>query len=272
MRSACGGAVSDISILPWMEELAPGAAQAARNISSGTLARDPLGARGATLTAKERERLRRLVNHPKYNGSNEAAWRELNAWRGKERPSDIEVWIAQYELFRAVFRAPDLPPITKTEIRERKAALASVANRIVKAARELDGIVASDEIIATQLADLWQMFRTKYGFPENFCAVFDLLGTLGYFIDIAAKHIKPAGPAPHLGKMRGKDAQTRAAVRHIVETCEQGFGSPMYETVRKLASASLGRIISIEKVRNSRRSDPGRKSASRRRLRHGARR
>jgi hypothetical protein len=261
--------VTDISIPSWMEELAPGAAQAARNISSGTLARDPLGAHGAELTAKKRERLQRLVNHCKYNGSNEAAWGELNAWRGKERPSDIEVWIAQYELFRAAFRAPDLPPITKTEIRERKAALAGVAKRIVEATGDLDRIVASDEIIATQLADFWQTFRTKYGFAEGFYTVFDLLGTLGYFIDDAAKHIKHAGPAPHLDKMRGKNAKTRASVRHIAETCEQLFGSPMYETVAKLASASLGRTVSIEIVRNSLRSDAGRKSAARRRLRHG---
>jgi hypothetical protein len=252
-----------------MEELAPGAAQAARNISSGTLVRDPLGARGAKLTPKERERLRRLVNHPKYNESNEAVWRELSLWRGKERPSDNEVWLAQSELFRAAFRAPDLSPITKTEIRERKAALAGVAKRIVEAARDLDGIVASDEIIATQLADFWQTFRTKYGFPENFCAVFDLLGIPGHFIDVAAKHVKPAGPAPHLGKMRGKNAQTRAAARHIAETCEQQFGSPMYETMARLATASLGRTVSIEIMRNSLRSDPGRKSAARRRLRHG---
>jgi hypothetical protein len=251
-----------------MEKLAPGAAEAAHNISSGTLARDPLGA----LTAEQRERLRRLTDHPDYSESNESAWTELSIWRGKEQPSDIEVRSAQYELFRAAFRAPDLPAISKTEIRERKAALAGVAKRIVEAARDLDGIVASDEIIATQLADFWNVFRTKYDFPESFCAVFDLLGTAAYFIDFAAKYIKPAGPAPHLGKMRGKNVRTRTAVRHIAETCEQLFGSPMYETVAKLASASLGRTVSVETVRNSLRSDPGRKSASRRRLRHGARR
>jgi hypothetical protein len=193
MRSACGGAVSDISIPSWMDELAPGAAEAARNISSGTLVRDPLRARGAKLTAKERERLRRLVNHPKYNESNEAVWRELSLWRGKERPSDNEVRNAQYELFRAAFCAPDLPPITKTEIRKRKAALAGVAKRIVEAAHDLDTIVASDEIVATQLADFWRIFRTKYGFSENFCAVFDLLGIPGHFIEVAAKYIRPAG-------------------------------------------------------------------------------
>jgi hypothetical protein len=34
--------VADIKIPAWMDELAPGAAQAARNISSGELALDPI--------------------------------------------------------------------------------------------------------------------------------------------------------------------------------------------------------------------------------------
>jgi hypothetical protein len=258
--------VPDINIPAWLDELTPGAAAAAR----GIIGDNPTGSR--------RHRLKRLVDHLKYNKSNRAAWRETDVWRGKERPSDIEVWIAQYELFRAAFRAPDLRAITKSESTELKAKLADVAKYFSAGTDRLDKIVATDEVIATQLTDLWRLFRNHarhpliVNLPEGFCTVFDLVGIAGYFIDTAAKQINPAGATPYLGKMRGKNAQTRATIVHIADTCQQRFGSPMLGVVAKLASASLGRTVTVDDVRNSLRYNPGRKSRRGRSSRHSAQR
>ena len=244
-----------LTIPTWLGEVAPGAADAARNISTYVSVHQ-------SLTDVQRARLARLVgNDPAWATDMQSAWDELAIWRGKEQPSEAEQLIAQYELFSAAYRAPDLPQVSMTGFRERKEELAIIGTQVADAARALRGIVAEDAQVAMQLDDVWRLYRFKHrddpvvaSLPDHFDfnSAVGMVERLAYFVGAAAKGMKRFGPAPLLGKARGENAQQRTAIRHIAEVCERHFGSHMIGTVTKLVNAGLGRNdIGEETVRSS---------------------
>jgi hypothetical protein len=236
-----------------MEQFAPGAVQAAYNIE---VHMNP--------TDKQRARLKRLLND---NEENKSAWHELSLWRNKEPPSEYEQGMVQFELFLAVYRAPDLAPISKAESRKSKAQVASIGTSLAKAAHDLQDIFSKDPQAGMQLVDNWLLYKGGCGDDtvelfEKACgdlrSVVDGLKQLSHFFDYASANIRPAD-ATYLGKTRGKNVRQRTVIHHIAQTCKQRYGSYMHGTVAKFAGATLDEDISAEIVRSTLR-DPGVKS------------
>jgi hypothetical protein len=185
-----------------------------------------------------------------------------------ERPSEFEQWMAQYELFRAAFRAPDLPQISKAGSRERKAQLAGLGKGLAEVAHNLQEIISNDLQVAVQAADIWFLYKRTHrddplvkNLPDNFNSVANVLKRLSHFFDRASANIKPAGPAPYLGTTRGKNTQRTTVIRYIAEVCKHHYGAYMHGTVARLVNIVLDRTdIDEVTVRGSLR-DPGVKSS-----------
>jgi hypothetical protein len=230
--------MDDLEIPLWMDQEAPGAAEAARLVWSGKL------------SDAQRERLQRLTSD-----DTRPAWHELHRKHSsKKLLSDDEMRNAQLHLLNTAFSAADFPPISDAEIAERKANLAKIGVQITEAASNFRPI--ADDI---RLDSLWQLYRFKRGndrlleiLPDELVAIAGVLERIGDFCDRASKLYKPEGPVPPVGKPHDREAAKTTVIRAITEECEKWFGTSLYSTVATLANASLGRKdITRAKVRGS---------------------
>jgi hypothetical protein len=233
----------------WLDEIAPGAAHAACDISS-----EP------NLSGPQRQRLQRLVSETK------PAWHELGVWRDKDPPSEYDQPMLQYELFYAAYHAPEMAPITKAESRKSKRQVASIGKSLAKAAHDLQDLFFGNPVTGMELFEIWISYKEgDSGDTESAeRAVRDLrsaqdgLRQLIDFCDYASANIRPVAAAS-FGKTRSTNARRSTAIHHIAQVCQRLYGSYMLGTVAKLASASLDDDIGPETVRSTLR-DPGVKS------------
>jgi hypothetical protein len=247
-----GGASAEgaltIAIPSWMEELAPGAAAAARFIGGGAL------------TRSQRRRLERLTNE-----ATRRAWLEPLRPRQKNKKalSRPKLWAAHHELMWEAFRAPDFQPIGQKEIDRARVRLKQIGKIGEKFAKEI-GDVGND----VQLEGLWVMYQkrrrgaTLLGQPyETLASQATALRGLADFFSRTAAFYKPEGPVLPVGQPRDRDALKTTVIRQIAKVCKRHVGTPMYSTVARLANASLGRRdIDADTVRGAVRN-PGVKSA-----------
>jgi hypothetical protein len=215
---------------PWLnapfDEVAPGAADAARSISS-----DP------NLSQPQRDRLQRLVSETKL------AWRELSMHRheSKRQLDPGELYDAQHELLVTAFYAADFQPIGQPEIDRLKEALAEIGEAATKLADEI--WKAGKDV---SLTARWRLYCYKHPdlmktLPDHLSGVAQLVNCIGSFFADAAPHYKPAGPVLPVGQPKSQDALRTEVIRKIASVCEKHFGTPLYSTVATLANASLNR-------------------------------
>jgi hypothetical protein len=237
-----------LHIPPWLDEAAPGAADAARIIST-----DP------NLSEPQRERLQRLVSD-----STRRAWRELRVRRQKSKKqlSDDELWQAQHEIMWEAYRAPDLPPVGLPEIHRTKAGLAKIGKSAVKLGNDIW------KLNDVQLTGMWALYRRKFpaddlvqSLPDNLQAIAKMLDRIGKFLGLAARPYKPYGPVDPVGQPGDSEALKTVVIRRIAKTCEKHFGASLYTTVATFANASLNRQdITNMTVRQSLQPDKARQS------------
>jgi hypothetical protein len=230
-----------------MEESAPGAAAAARTISSGAL------------TVSQRQRLERLTSE-----ATKRAWLEPLRRREKNKKalSEPELWAAHHELMWEAFRAPDFPPIGRSEIDRAKTRLTKIGANAEKLANEI-GEVGKD----AQLEGQWFTYQKRnreidqIGLPYiGFASAATAIHGLADFFKLAATDYKVEGPVPPVGQPRDQEALKTTVIRQLAQVCKRHFGTPMYSTVATLANAALGRSdLDADTVRGAVR-DPGIKS------------
>jgi hypothetical protein len=182
----------EITIPQWMHECAPGAARAAQDIISNWPLSDVQCRRLQTLLSDKME----------------PAWRELAAWRGKEKPTTFEQEIAQFALFREVFLAPDRLPTD--EVSQFKADLADIGRLLAQAARRFNEMMANPQT-AMRTADMWWLFHRNHeaspamaDLPENVTRVPPMLELLSTFGGRAAAATNP-NPETGLRKPQGEE-------------------------------------------------------------------
>jgi hypothetical protein len=219
--------MSIIGIPSWMDEIAPGAAEAARAISVGKLSR------------LQHERLARLTSEV-----TRSVWRELKrSHSSKRRLSDRELWKAQHELIYEAYRAADFQPVSPWEIEQSKTRIKELGAAIFTSALELRTLGCDK-----QLAGMWRAYRNNrrsdrllHSLPDHPSALADVLEPIADFCERAATHYKPEGPIPPVRQVRDSEALKTTVIRNLAQVCEKHFGSRMYGTVANLANASLGR-------------------------------
>jgi hypothetical protein len=221
-----------------MDTEAPGAAAAARHLWN------------QPLSDAQRERLKRLTSE-----STRRVWRELRRpHKSKKSLSQDEMYNAQLHLLSTAFHAADFPPISGTEISQRKAALANISTQISRVAcdvREVSG--------DAQLWGLWQLYRRRRSedhllasLPDDLAALAGVLEKVADFFGRASPIFEPGGPVPPVGKLGDRDALKTTVIRALAWEVENWFGTTMHSTVANLANASLGRTdITRESVRGS---------------------
>jgi hypothetical protein len=190
-----------------MEKFAPGAADAARTISRGSL------------SESQQLRLARLVGNDTKN-----AWLEpLRRRRKSEKQlSSVDLRAAHFELMTEAFQAPDYRPLGKPEIEQAKArfkAIGATAQQLANEIRE----VGND----TQLYGLWGLYRGQchddevlVHLPDRLPSIASTLDGLADFVRRAAPYYKPEGPVAPVGHPKHRGALKTTVIRKIAETCE----------------------------------------------------
>jgi hypothetical protein len=232
------GRVRTIAIPSWLDEVAPGAAQAARTISR------------ANLSVAERERLARLTGD-----ATEPAWREISgpARKGKAKLDGQTLWAAQHDIMVEAFRAADFQPIGGAEIerwKERFGKAGTAARKLAGDLREFGEDV--------QIVGMWRTYLNKHldhapvRMPNDPVAMSAAVEQLADFCDRAGIRYKREGPIPPVGQPGDCQALETTVMRHIAGTCKKHFGTYMAGTAAILANASLGRDdITPRRVRES---------------------
>jgi hypothetical protein len=235
--------VDDLIIPSWMEQEAPGAAEAARLIWR------------ENLSEAQRQRLCRLTSDTRL------AWRETRRkHRSKNLLPDDVLWNAHLHLLSTAFSAAEFSPIGEAEVAGRRAALAEIGAQLTKATSNFRKIAGD-----AQLSDLWRLYRMKEGTdpltavlsddPHSIAAVLERVCD---FFNRASIAYRPGGPAPPVGKPGDREALKTTVIRAITRECQSWFGTPMHSTVATLANASLNRAdIVRDTVRGSLRSARG---------------
>jgi hypothetical protein len=234
MRAPGGRRMSNIStaswldIPPWLDEIAPGAADASRTISN-----DP------NLTEAQRERLQRLVSET------EPAWRELPMRRQKSKRelSENQVRNAQHELMWEGYRAADFTPIGKQEIEQAKRGLEEIAIAAAKLSRDISE-AGNDSL----LIGLWRAYQNNrrddvvlQSLPDHLWDVATTLARVGDFFQRAVPFCKFEGPVPLVGQPGYQDALKTTVILKIASVCKKHFNSYLLSTMATLANASLNR-------------------------------
>jgi hypothetical protein len=222
-----------LEIPPWFDEVAPGAAEAARLLSN-----DP------QLTEAQRQRLQRLV------GETELAWRELPIRRHKSKRelSEDQLREAQHELLTTAFYAADFLAIGKRQIKHAKQRLQKIGATATKLSRDITELRNN-----FQLSGLWSTYRNNRRHDDAFLrtlpddlsdvaeALAETLGRVGDFFQCAVPRYKPEGPALPVGQPKSQRSLLTTVINKIASVCEKHFGTPLHTTVARLANASLGR-------------------------------
>jgi hypothetical protein len=230
-----------IKILDWMEKDAPGAADAARDISG----------RG-DLSEAQQQRLARLTDE-----KTRPAWKETPGLRQKSQRelSEEELYAAHHELMWEAYRAANFPPIGQSEIERRKARLAEIGTAAQCLAREIREVGTG----APELYGLWNTYRIRRPddqilatLPGSLPSIATALDGLADFFRSAAPLVKPGGPVPAVGQPKDRDALKTTVIRQIGKTCKKHFKTEFYSTVARLANAALDRDdIDSDTVRGS---------------------
>jgi hypothetical protein len=228
--------MSIIEIPSWMDEIAPGAAEAARAISR------------ENLFGSQRERLARLTSE-----LTRSVWRELKRPHASKRHlSESDLWEAQHELFFEAYRAADFQPVSPLEIEQSKTRIKELGAAIFTSALELRSLGRD-----AQLAGMWGAYRNNknrrsdrrlHSLPDHPLAVADVLERIADFCERAATLYKPEGPIPPVRQVKDSEAHKTTVIRQLAKVCKKHFGSPMYSTVAKLANASLGRTDIVDET------------------------
>jgi hypothetical protein len=228
-----------IAIPSWLDEIAPGAAQAARSISDEE-----------NLSDLQRERLERLTSE-----LTKPVWVELQRdHSSKEKLSKDKIIEAQHELMFVSFRAPDFLPISEKEVERSKNRLKELAGALKKLIGELREV--SDN---AQLPVMWgaywkgRLYDPPFRlFSHDLPIVFEEMDRVADFYEVVAGPYKPAGPISPVKQVNDAEALKTTVIRHIAEICKKHFGTPMYRTVATLANATLNRTdITADTVRGS---------------------
>ena len=236
--------MSIIEIPSWMDEIAPGAAEAARAINRRAI-------NSGNLSGLQGERLARLTNDTC------SVWRELKRPHSSKRHlSDRELWEAQHELMYEAYRAADFQPASPREIEQSKTKIKELGTAIFTSAQKLRTLGRD-----AQFEGMWGTYRNNenrrndrvlHSLPNDPRAIADVLERIADFCERAATLYKPEGPVPPVPQVNDSEAHKTTVIRKLAQVCEKHFGSPMYGTVATLANASLGRTdIDAETVRAS---------------------
>jgi len=218
-----------VTIPPWMEEFAPGAAAAARAIEV------------EQLSDTRRLRLERLTSE-----ATRKAWLEplRRRHKGKKTLSKNRLWKAHHELMFEAYRAPDFQPVGNAEIQFSIEKLSKIGEVVGGAAREMR-TVCND----AQLIGLWGAYRNrlrKQGsleglLSDQLASVLVTFEQVRDFFQRASKLYKPQGPVPPIGHPRDQDALKTTVIRQIAQTCKKHFGAVLHSTVATLTNAALNR-------------------------------
>jgi hypothetical protein len=218
-----------LNIPDWMEQKAPGAAEAARWI-----------ARDETLSESQQQRLARLTSN-----ATKQAWLEPGRPRRKDqkRLSEDELKNAHFELMWEAFRSPDFQPIGQSEVDGEKVRLLQIGKAAKKLATEV-WQVAHDR----QVEAIYMTYRNRHRDNEAIASLPKYLHYMGAtlvelanFFERAEPFYKPEGPVPPVGKPADQDAIKTTVIRKLALSCLNLFGTPLYSTVAILANASLDR-------------------------------
>jgi hypothetical protein len=233
-----------IAIPDWMQEFAPGAADAARMIISHE-----------DLSASQQQRLARLMNE-----KTRPAWEETPGLRQKSQRelSADELRAAHHEMMFEAFRAPDARPIGRSEIKDAKARFADIAAAARNLAKEICE-VGNAGTVAPQLYGAWNRYRALRPddeilakLPNSLPSIATALDGLADFFQRAAPLVKPGGPISPVGQPKDRDALKTSVIRQIGKTCKKHFKTEFYSTVARLANAALDRDdIDFDTVRGS---------------------
>jgi len=222
-----------------MNELAPGAAEAIRQILADK-----------RLSNAQRERLVRLASE-----QTRSAWQELlRPHRTKKKLSNDELRKAQHEILWETYRAVDFMPIGGLEISQAKGRLEKIGRKAMELSEDISEVGDN-----AQMYGLWGLYRKNnrtddllMALPKNLLSLAKALKHVGDFFELAASNYKPEGPVARVGQPRDKDALKTTVIRQIAKVCKLHFGTVLYSTVATLANASLDRTdITRTSVRGS---------------------
>jgi hypothetical protein len=216
-----------VAIPEWMKKSAPGAADAARDIS------------GWALSEAQQQRLARLIDK-----DTKSAWQTTNSQAKRKNLSTEELRQAHHELMWEAFRAADFPPIGHSEIEQAKAKLEQIGKTAQRLAREIREVGTG----APQLYGLWNTYRSRRPddgilaqLPDSLPSIATALDVLADFFRLAAPRYKPEGPVPAVDRPNNHDALRTVVIRRIELVCRQRFGATLSEAVAALANAALDR-------------------------------
>jgi hypothetical protein len=228
-----------IKIPEWVDDIAPGAAEAVRFYDSRN-----------GLSDAQRRRLACLVGPDTKH-----AWQELHRPLGSKNkltPEDLH-W-AQFHLLRTAFDAADNSPTSEREIARMKKPLEEAGVRAAELATAI-GQLADDPQVWGMWHAYWNRMKAEGSppsFPRQLHDVANELKLLTKFFTQATRFYKPRGSVPVVRYPGGRDAQRTAVVRTIARECKDKFGLHMHSVVAALANASLERAdITVDMVRQS---------------------
>jgi hypothetical protein len=146
------------------------------------------------------------------------AWQRIQ--RQKPKRPEIDEDLAQVEIFRAAFVAPDLARRTKAEIAERKAIITDSGKQLTSMASKLYEINAADPQLAMQVGDLVRLYGIGHNarLPNDLGVIAGLLAHLGHVLGSTVLVV----PWQHSRVPPGEGPQ-RAVRSHEAEaTCPYG--------------------------------------------------
>jgi hypothetical protein len=229
----------DVEIPNWVDDIAPGAAEAVRFYVSR------IG-----LSDVQRRRLARLVGpHTKH------AWQELRRRLGSKKvltPEELH-W-AQFQLLLTAFRAADNLPTSKRKIARMKMPLEEAGALAAELVTSI-GQLADDPQVWGMWGRYWNRLSAEgepLSLPRDLRDVANELKGLTKFFDRAVPLYKPQGSAPVVRYPFGSAGLRTAVIRTIARECKDKFGLHMHSVVAALANASLGNAnITDDVVRQS---------------------
>ena len=158
-----------------MDEIAPGAAEAARAINRRAI-------NSGNLSGLQHERLARLTSDTC------SVWRELKRPHSSKRDlSDRELWEAQHELMYEAYRAADFQPVHPREIEQSKTRIKELGAAIFTSAMELRTLGRD-----AQFAGMWETYRNNenrrsdrvlHSLPDHPLAIADVLERVANFCE-----------------------------------------------------------------------------------------